>query len=68
MTMPGLKTVTAMKEGNTNLLPKSVKSFQSGAKCNSPTFDKKSQNAFLGFSPAWTKLKEMRNTFFFFFF
>ena len=50
-TRSGLKTVTAIKDGNTNLESKSHNNFQSGAKWSSP---EKVLLVFLTFVPAFT--------------
>ena len=55
--MPGLKWVIAIKEGEINLPPKSLSNFQSVVRCNSPEC-----NFFVYFdnlAPALTKLMEL---------
>ena len=37
-TMYGLKRVIAIKEGESNLSPRSLSNFQSAVKCNNPEF------------------------------
>ena len=56
-TMSGLKQVIAIKEGKTNLSPRSLCNFQSAVRCNSPECS--FFVYFHNFAPALTNLMEL---------
>ena len=56
-TMSGLKRVIAIKEGKTNLSPRSLSSFQSAVRCNNPECTLFVY--FENFAPALTNLMEL---------